>query len=204
MGGNSCGRETNGLSLSQLAIGVQNRVTGANSYVLCELEFRRTSRKTLSAAVHVSVTSLEPRLDRLVTEKDRARFSSSKPIDEVLQYAKYCSDEFELKQEKLKEKVMVMQIKAAQTGVQGNFVQQTPHQQGNIVFQPLMRGRGRGGNVNRGPDLNIVVVQNDVLGMKNLLPCHICGAVGHWKQECPMMVYEGVFSKVITSIYSKM
>ncbi|KAJ1119466.1 hypothetical protein NDU88_007651 [Pleurodeles waltl] len=45
-----------------------------------------------------------------------------KPIDEILQCAKYSSDEIELKQKKLKEKAMVMQIKAAQTGVQGALV----------------------------------------------------------------------------------
>ncbi|KAJ1192517.1 hypothetical protein NDU88_001824 [Pleurodeles waltl] len=50
------------------------------------------------------------------------------PIDEVLQYAKYYSDEIELKQKKLKEKAMVMQIKAAQTGGQGHFPQQLPQQ----------------------------------------------------------------------------
>ncbi|KAJ1117791.1 hypothetical protein NDU88_005987 [Pleurodeles waltl] len=52
-----------------------------------------------------------------------------KPIDEVLQYAKYCSDEIELKQRKLKEKVMVMQIRAVQTGMQGNGIQQMIQQQ---------------------------------------------------------------------------
>ncbi|KAJ1125206.1 hypothetical protein NDU88_003641 [Pleurodeles waltl] len=54
----------------------------------------------------------------------------AKPIDEVLQYAKYCSDEIELKRKKLKEKamVMVMQIKAAQNGVQGALVKQIPQQ----------------------------------------------------------------------------
>ncbi|KAJ1124334.1 hypothetical protein NDU88_002795 [Pleurodeles waltl] len=55
-----------------------------------------------------------------------------------------------------------------------------------------MRGRGRGGFVNCGPDLNTVVAQNDVQGMKKVLPCHACGGVGHWKRECPMMVQEGV------------
>ncbi|KAJ1119598.1 hypothetical protein NDU88_007783 [Pleurodeles waltl] len=63
----------------------------------------------------------------------------AKPIDEELQYAKYCSDEIELKQKKLKEKAMVMQIKAAQTGVQENFVQQIPQQQRTVMFQPQMR-----------------------------------------------------------------
>ncbi|KAJ1197664.1 hypothetical protein NDU88_001520 [Pleurodeles waltl] len=50
------------------------------------------------------------------------------------------SDEIELKQKKLKEKAMVMQIKAAQTGVQGALVQQMPQQKGNVMFQPKMRG----------------------------------------------------------------
>ncbi|KAJ1150238.1 hypothetical protein NDU88_003033 [Pleurodeles waltl] len=46
--------------------------------------------------------------------------------------------------------------------------------------------------MNRGTDLGTVGVQNDVQGMKKLLPCHSCGAIGHWKWECPMMVQEGV------------
>ncbi|KAJ1176438.1 hypothetical protein NDU88_001718 [Pleurodeles waltl] len=116
----------------------------------------------------------------------------AKPIYEVLQYAKYCWDEIELKQKKLKEKVMVMQIKAAQTGVQGSFVQQIPQPQGNVMFKPQMRGRGREASMTHGPDLNTVVIQNDVQGMKKLLPCHICGAMRQWKLECPMMVQEGV------------
>ncbi|KAJ1208276.1 hypothetical protein NDU88_003662 [Pleurodeles waltl] len=53
----------------------------------------------------------------------------AKPIDDVLQCAKYCSDEFELKQKKLKEKAMVMQIKAAQSGLQGELVPSMPPQQ---------------------------------------------------------------------------
>ncbi|KAJ1115214.1 hypothetical protein NDU88_003440 [Pleurodeles waltl] len=116
----------------------------------------------------------------------------AKPIDEVLQYAKYCSDEIELKQKKLKEKAMVMQIKAAQTGVQGALVQQISQQQGTAMFQPLVRGRGCGINMTRGPDLSTVVVQNDVQEMKKMLPCHLCGNVGHWKRECPLIVQDGV------------
>ncbi|KAJ1198531.1 hypothetical protein NDU88_002370 [Pleurodeles waltl] len=46
--------------------------------------------------------------------------------------------------------------------------------------------------MNRGPDLNTVVVQNDLQGMKRMLLCHICGAMGHWKREFPMMLQEGV------------
>ncbi|KAJ1188902.1 hypothetical protein NDU88_005658 [Pleurodeles waltl] len=116
----------------------------------------------------------------------------AKPIDEVLQYAKYCSDEIELKQKKLKEKAMVMQIKAAQTGVQGALVQPKPQQQRTIMFQPQMRGGGCGMDMTRGPDLGTVVVQNDMQGMKKMLLCHLCGNVGHWKQECPLMVQDGV------------
>ncbi|KAJ1153431.1 hypothetical protein NDU88_006190 [Pleurodeles waltl] len=137
------------------------------------------------------VEGLRPEISQMI--KSHLICWQAKPIDEVLQYAKYCSDEIGLKQKKLKEKAMVMQIKAAQKGVQGNFPQQLPqNQQRNMMFQPQMRGRGHGGNMNRGPDLNTVVVQNDVQGMKKLLPCHIYGAIGHWKQECPMMVQEGV------------
>ncbi|KAJ1108982.1 hypothetical protein NDU88_006352 [Pleurodeles waltl] len=136
------------------------------------------------------VEGLNPEIGQMI--KSHLICWQAKPIHEVLQYAKYCIDEIELKQKKLKEKAMVMQNEAAQTGVQGNFVQQRPQQQGNVMFQPQMRVRGRGGNMNGGPDLNTVVVQNDVQGKKKLLLCHICGAVGHWKWECPMMVQEGV------------
>ncbi|KAJ1175496.1 hypothetical protein NDU88_000784 [Pleurodeles waltl] len=86
----------------------------------------------------------------------------AKPIDDVLQYAKYCSDEIKLKQKKLKEKAMVMQIKAAQTGLQGSF-QQLPH--GNGLFPSQGRGRGQGGMmlpvVNRNVDLSSVVMQHE-------------------------------------------
>ncbi|KAJ1096088.1 hypothetical protein NDU88_001234 [Pleurodeles waltl] len=118
-----------------------------------------------------------------------------KLIDEVLQYAKYCNDEIELKQKKLKEKAMVMQIKAAQSGVQGALVALMPPQQRAIAFQPQVRGRGCGMDVMRGPDLNTVVVQNDMQGMKRMLPCHLCGNVGHWKRECPLMVQEGMIQQ---------
>ncbi|KAJ1124958.1 hypothetical protein NDU88_003401 [Pleurodeles waltl] len=122
----------------------------------------------------------------------------SKPIDEVLTYAKYCSDEIEVKQKRLKEKVMVMQLKAAQTGLQGlqglqGFSQQIPQPQlqGNMVFQPQARGRGRGGFGSNGPDLSTVVTPNGVQAMTKVMPCHMCGIVGHWKRECPMLVQEG-------------
>ncbi|KAJ1081354.1 hypothetical protein NDU88_001536 [Pleurodeles waltl] len=137
------------------------------------------------------VEGLRPEISRMI--KSHFICWQARPIDEVLQYAKYCSDEIELKQRKLKEKAMVMQIKAAQTGMQGNLPQQLPQQQqGNMVFQPQMKGRGCIGNMNRGPDLGTVVARNDVQGMKKLLPCHVCGAIGHWKQEYLMLVQEGV------------
>ncbi|KAJ1116417.1 hypothetical protein NDU88_004629, partial [Pleurodeles waltl] len=84
------------------------------------------------------VEGLRPEIGQMI--KSHLICWQAKPIDEVLRYAKYCSDEIELKPKKLKEKAMVMQIKAAQTGVQGNFVQQVPQQQGNVMFQPQMRG----------------------------------------------------------------
>ncbi|KAJ1218507.1 hypothetical protein NDU88_006085 [Pleurodeles waltl] len=74
------------------------------------------------------VEGLRPEISQMI--KSHLICWQAKPIDEVLQYAKYYSDEIELKQRKLKEKAMVMQIKAAQTGMQGNFPQQ---QQGNVT-----------------------------------------------------------------------
>ncbi|KAJ1216451.1 hypothetical protein NDU88_004053 [Pleurodeles waltl] len=136
------------------------------------------------------VEGLRPEVGQMI--KSHLICWQAKPIDEVLQCAKYCSDEIELKQKKLKEKEMMMQIKAAQTGVQGALVQQIPQQQGAVMFQPQARGRDRRINMNRGMDLSTVVVHNDVQGMKKMLPCHLCRNVGHWKRECPMMVQDGV------------
>ncbi|KAJ1174604.1 hypothetical protein NDU88_006424 [Pleurodeles waltl] len=62
------------------------------------------------------VEGLRPEISQMI--KNHLICWQAKPIDEVLQYAKYCSDEIKLKQRKLKEKVMVMQIKAAQAGMQ--------------------------------------------------------------------------------------
>ncbi|KAJ1175251.1 hypothetical protein NDU88_000539 [Pleurodeles waltl] len=140
------------------------------------------------------VEGLRPKISQMI--KSHLICWQSKSIDEVLNYAKYCSDEIETKQKRLKEKVMVMQLRAAQTGLQGlqGFQQQVSQQQqqGNAMFQPQMRGRGRGGFVNNGPDLNTVMIPNGIQAMKKVMPCHTCGIVGHWKRECPMMVQEGV------------
>ncbi|KAJ1149915.1 hypothetical protein NDU88_002714 [Pleurodeles waltl] len=62
------------------------------------------------------VEGLRPEISQMI--KNNLICWQAKPIDEVLQYAKYCSDEIELKQRKLKEKVMVMQIMAAQAGIE--------------------------------------------------------------------------------------
>ncbi|KAJ1107905.1 hypothetical protein NDU88_005292 [Pleurodeles waltl] len=143
--------------------------------------------KDMNHLVFRFVEGLRPKVSQMI--KNHLICWQAKPIDEVLQYAKYCSDEIELKQRKLKEK----QIKAAQAGMQGNGIQQMVQQQpqGNGMFQAQPRGQGRG-FVNRGPDLNTVVVQNDAQGMKKMSPCHACGGVGHWKQECPNVVHDGV------------
>ncbi|KAJ1128471.1 hypothetical protein NDU88_006849 [Pleurodeles waltl] len=139
------------------------------------------------------VEGLRPEISQMI--KTHLICWQSKPIDEVLNYAKYCSDEIEVKQKRLKEKVMVMQLKAAQTGLQGlqGFQQQIPQPQpqGNMVFQPQARGRGRGGFGSNGPDLNTVAIPNGVQAMKRVMPCHVCGIVGHWKRECPMVMQEG-------------
>ncbi|KAJ1200514.1 hypothetical protein NDU88_004338 [Pleurodeles waltl] len=60
------------------------------------------------------VEGLRPEIGQMI--KSHLICWQAKLIDEVLQYAQYCSDEIELKQKKLKEKATVMQIKAAQTG----------------------------------------------------------------------------------------
>ncbi|KAJ1100098.1 hypothetical protein NDU88_005187 [Pleurodeles waltl] len=67
------------------------------------------------------VEGLRPEIRQMI--KSHLIRWQAKLIDQVLQYAKYCSDEIELKHKKLKEKAMVMQIKAAQTRVQGALVQ---------------------------------------------------------------------------------
>ncbi|KAJ1150012.1 hypothetical protein NDU88_002810 [Pleurodeles waltl] len=144
--------------------------------------------KDMNHLVFRFVEGLRPKISQMI--KNTLICWQAKPIDEVLQYAKYCSDEIELKQRKLKEKVMVIQSKAAQAAMQVNGIQQMVQQQpqGNGMFQAQPRGRGRGGFVNCGPDMNTVVVQNDVQGMKKVSPCHACGGMGHWKRECPMVV----------------
>ncbi|KAJ1112518.1 hypothetical protein NDU88_000781 [Pleurodeles waltl] len=146
--------------------------------------------KDMNHLVFRFVEGLRPEVSQMI--KNHLICWQAKPIDEVLQYAKYCSDEIELKQKKLKEKVMVMQIRAAQAGIQGNGVQQMIQQQPqmNGVFQTQPRGRGQG-FVNRSSDMNTVVIQNDTQGVKKMSPCHACGGVGHWKQECPNMVQDG-------------
>ncbi|KAJ1115249.1 hypothetical protein NDU88_003475 [Pleurodeles waltl] len=149
------------------------------------------------------VEGLRPEVSQMI--KNHLICWQAKPIDEVLQYAKYCSDEIELKQKKLKEKVMVMQIRAAQAGIQGNGVQQMTQQQPqmNGVFQTQPRGRGRG-FVNRGPDLNTVVVQNDVQGAKKMSPCHACGAWGTGNGSARKWCRMVLFSKVLMSVHYKM
>ncbi|KAJ1199065.1 hypothetical protein NDU88_002903 [Pleurodeles waltl] len=140
--------------------------------------------KDMNHLVFRFVEGLRPEVSQMI--KNHLICWQAKPIDEVLQYAKYCSDEIELKQRKLKEKVMVMQIRVAQAGMQGNGIQEMIQQQpqGNGVFQAQPRGRGRG-FVNRGPDLNTVVIQNDVQVMKNMSPCHTCGVwgIGSWNAQ---------------------
>ncbi|KAJ1125552.1 hypothetical protein NDU88_003980 [Pleurodeles waltl] len=146
--------------------------------------------KDMNHLVFRFVEGLRPEVGQMI--KNHLICWQAKPIDEVLQYAKYCSDEIELKQKKLKEKVMVMQIRAAQAGIQGNGVQQMMHQQPqmNGGFQVQPRGRGRG-FVNRNLDMNNVAIQNDGQVVKRMSPCHACGGMGHWKRDCPNMVHDG-------------
>ncbi|KAJ1151803.1 hypothetical protein NDU88_004582 [Pleurodeles waltl] len=99
-----------------------------------------------SMGVNRFVEGLRPEVGQMI--KSHLICWQAKPIDELLQYAKYCSDEIELKQKKLKEKAMMMQIKAAQTGVKGALVQQIPQQQGTVMFQPQMRESDRGTHFN--------------------------------------------------------
>ncbi|KAJ1156041.1 hypothetical protein NDU88_008766 [Pleurodeles waltl] len=147
--------------------------------------------KDMNHLVFRFVEGLRPEVSQMI--KNHLICWQAKPNDEVLQYAKYCSDEIELKQKKLKEKVMVMQIRAEQAGIQGKWSSAddtTTTTAMNGVFQAQPRGRGRG-FVNRGSDMNNVVIQNDVQGVKKMSPCHACGGVGHWKRECPNMVQDG-------------
>ena len=78
----------------------------------------------------------------------------SKPLDEILRYAKYCSDDLESRQKKLKEKFMVAQTKLAQ----GNLMRNSGGMQGVGVQNscPMMnlngvpQGKGRGTPVIQG------------------------------------------------------
>ncbi|KAJ1131363.1 hypothetical protein NDU88_009700 [Pleurodeles waltl] len=96
-----------------------------------------TEPKDMLHFVFRFVEGLRPEIVQMI--KSHLIFWQAKPINEVLQYAKYCSDEIELKQKKLQEKAMVMQIKAAQNGVQGTLVQLIPQQEGTVMFQPQVR-----------------------------------------------------------------
>ncbi|KAJ1191991.1 hypothetical protein NDU88_001304 [Pleurodeles waltl] len=157
--------------------------------------------KDMNHVVFRFVEGLRPEVSQMI--KNHLICWQAKPIDEVLQYAKYCSDEIELKQRKLKEKVMVMQIRAAQAGMQGNGIQQMIQQQPqwNGVFQGQPRGRGF---MNRGPDLNTVVIQNDAQGMKKMFPCHTCGAWGIGSRNSQMWCKMVSFNKVLMSVHYKM
>ncbi|KAJ1176583.1 hypothetical protein NDU88_001856 [Pleurodeles waltl] len=159
--------------------------------------------KDMNHLVFRFVEGLRPEVSQMI--KNHLICWQVKPNDEVLQYAKYCSDEIELKQRKLKEKVMVMQIKAAQAGMQGNGIQQMiqQHPQGNGVFQMQPRGQGRG-FVNRGPDLNTVVVQNDAQEIKKMSPCHVCGAWGVGSGNAQIWCRMVSFNKALTSVHFKM
>ncbi|KAJ1180371.1 hypothetical protein NDU88_005592 [Pleurodeles waltl] len=144
--------------------------------------------KDMNHLVFRFVEGLRPEVSQII--KNHLICWQAKPIDEVLQYAKYCSDEIELKQKKLKEKVMVMQIRAAQAGIQGNGVQQMIPQQPqmNGAFQAQPRGRGRG-FVNRGLDMNNVVIQNDgVQPMQQMQMPHFQSvSVQPMQQQIPMV-----------------
>ncbi|KAJ1137507.1 hypothetical protein NDU88_003905 [Pleurodeles waltl] len=96
--------------------------------------------KDMNHLVFRFVEGLRPEISQMI--KNHLICWQAKPVDEVLQYAKYCSDEIELKQRKLKEKVMMMQIKAAQAGMQLNGVQQMVQQpQGKGMFPTQVRGK---------------------------------------------------------------
>lgn len=60
-------------------------------------------------------------------------------MDEILRYAKYCSDDIELRHKKLKEKLMWAQMKAAQKS--GNFVDYS---------QTGFQGKGQNQNIQNG------------------------------------------------------
>ncbi|KAJ1214747.1 hypothetical protein NDU88_002364 [Pleurodeles waltl] len=66
-------------------------------------------RKDMNHLVFRFVEGLRPEISQMIVSqmiKNHLICWQEKPIDEVLQYAKYCSDEIELKQRKLKEKVI--------------------------------------------------------------------------------------------------
>ncbi|XP_078521675.1 uncharacterized protein LOC144790911 [Lissotriton helveticus] len=91
----------------------------------------------------------------------------NKPLDEILRYARYCSDEIDLKTKKLKDKLMLVQMQA---GGQG--------QSGNGTMGRRSGGQKRDGE--EGPRPRI-----DIEALKKTTKCHQCHEVGHWRRECP-------------------
>ncbi|KAJ1198591.1 hypothetical protein NDU88_002430, partial [Pleurodeles waltl] len=61
-------------------------------------------KENMNHLVFSFVDGLKPEVSQMI--KNHLICWQAKQIDEVLQYAKYCSDEIELKQKKLKEKAM--------------------------------------------------------------------------------------------------
>lgn len=89
----------------------------------------------------------------------------NKTVDEVLRYAKYCSDDIYARHRKLKEKIMWAQVKVAE-----QQEAQVVNQMQGVNQNKQKTGGGTG--------------QTNIEEAKNKQPCHACGKIGHWKNEC--------------------
>ena len=114
----------------------------------------------------------------------------SKPLDELLRYANYYSDEEEARKRQLKEKHMIAQTKLAQgtyTKIQGVTQQSVTNANG--------AARGRGVNASKSETAGMSIAE-----LKKIKPCHGCGELGHRLRECPhnadLAVPENDFSDV--------
>ncbi|XP_078535032.1 uncharacterized protein LOC144821684 [Lissotriton helveticus] len=126
--------------------------------------------KDMTHFIYRFVNGLRPEICQWI--KDNKICWHTKKMDEVLRYAKYCEDEMAEKKKALKEKVMWAQVKLAE---------QQEKQLSNMVKNAENKSPGGGGGGKPRPKFSREEA------MKKF-PCHQCGEIGHWRNECPQLV----------------
>ncbi|XP_078518138.1 uncharacterized protein LOC144782663 [Lissotriton helveticus] len=123
--------------------------------------------KDMTHFIYRFVNGLRPEICQWI--KDNKICWQSKKMDEVLRYAKYCEDEMADKRKALKEKVMWAQVKLAE---------QQEKQLNKMNKNTQNQGSGGGGK----PKVKMSREE-----AKKKFPCHQCGEIGHWRDECPYL-----------------